>query len=227
MTGFSKVSRNKIISILFSMCLGTLLPADATEQVQIIYANKTEQGDTTLNCPDAIKNNPLKSLEKIHSQTPNLSFINKNDTNSFIHVYNDSSENKKDAKLTEGFNSLDGNSLFVMESTFLTGADKLKIPPNSYVLISHIDSDPLKKNKYGSRFNRLKLNMQNHGGFRGMQVWTWNQRVNHWTLIQVWESKTAYNLAMQTEGMRRIWREIFGDTASPAAASPYCYIKNN
>ena len=225
MTRLGKISRNTLLGIFCSLSLGTSIPAEATKQAQIIYINKTGQGESTLNCTDEIREYPMNSFEDIHSQTPTLAFIDKNNTNSFVLVYNYSKLNNNSANLAEGFNTLNGISLFVMNSTFLTGSDTLQISPTSHIQISHIDSDPLKKDKYGSRFNRLRLNMQSYSGFIDMQVWTWNQRINHWTLIQVWDSKSAYNFAMQSEGMRRIWRELFRDTASPAATAPYCYIK--
>ena len=227
MTNLGKISCNTLLGIFCSLGLGTSLPAEATKQAQIIYINKTGQGESALNCTNEIRENPMNSFEDIHSQTPTLAFIDKNNTNSFILVYNYSKQNNNSADLAEGFSTLDNKSLFVMNSTFLTGSDTLQISPTSHIQISHIDSDPLKKDKYGSRFNRLRLNMQSHSGFREMQVWTWNKRINHWTLIQVWESKSAYNSAMQSEGMRKTWREVFRHTASPAATAPYCYIKTD
>ena len=87
--------------------------------------------------------------------------------------------------------------------------------------------DPLKKSLYPPLFDRLQEKMKSFEGFVDMQVWTWNQRDNHWTLIQVWDSPSTYNHAVQTHGYQSVWRQLLRFTASPTENSPYCLLKSN
>ena len=210
--------------------LGLPLTANASVDARLIYLTKPFEANSQPSC-SANRSRDFSSFEGWRiSKPPTLAFANHYKPNSFFLLFaaGDAIGVEPFNSLTTvnpGFNEVGDDDAFIMDSTLLSGSTDLKVAPTSFVLISHIDSDPLKKSLYSPLFDRFQEKMKSFEGFTDMQVWTWNQRDNHWTLIQVWDSPSSYNHAVQTHGYQSVWRQLLRYTASPAEKSPYCLLK--
>ena len=209
--------------------LGWPLTANASVDARLIYLTKPSEANSLPSCsPNSSRDFSLFEGGRI-SKPPTLAFANQYNSNSFFLLFASRDANGVEPfnslnTITPGFNEVGDDDAFILDSTLLSGPAALKVAPTSFVLISHIDSDPLKKSLYPPLFDRLQEKMKSFEGFVDMQVWTWNQRDNHWTLIQVWDSPSTYNHAVQTHGYQSVWRQLLRFTASPTDNSPYCLL---
>jgi quinol monooxygenase YgiN len=87
--------------------------------------------------------------------------------------------------------------------------------------IEHVDSDPQKRESNLPLFQSLESRLRQIQGFRDMQIWTWNQRTNHWTVIEVWDNAEARKRANQDPEIIKIWDSIYGNAAAPNSQSEY------
>jgi quinol monooxygenase YgiN len=108
-----------------------------------------------------------------------------------------------------------GSRSFVLDSTLLVGKPYLNATSSSYIEIEHVDSDPTKREAAKPLFEQLDREIRKQPGFKDLQVWTWNARTNHWTVIEVWESEAASRNAARQPGLIRIWDQLYGNAAAP------------
>ncbi len=111
--------------------------------------------------------------------------------------------------------------LFELPSTFLLGDRSLKVRPDSLVVIQHVDVDPKMRELYQPYFQQLARVLKGQSGFEGFQVWTWNSRPNHWTVISVWRDLHTVEAAQHRPELVAVWDQIFANAASPRNWSNY------
>ena len=110
---------------------------------------------------------------------------------------------------------------FVLRSTLLSGNPKLNATKRSYVTIKHVDSDPKKRNSNPPLFQQLEQILNTKAGFQGLQVWTWDARPNHWTVIEAWNDTPSQQRAQQSPEIVILWDLIYSNTAAPKNESSY------
>jgi quinol monooxygenase YgiN len=117
--------------------------------------------------------------------------------------------------------SFPGARSFILESSLLIGDARLNVSPSSLIGIEHVDSDPQKRESNLPLFQSLESRLRQIQGFRDIQIWTWNQRTNHWTVIEVWDNAEARKRANQDPEIIKIWDSIYGNAAAPNSQSEY------
>ena len=115
---------------------------------------------------------------------------------------------------------------FVLDSTLLVGKPYLNATSSSYIEIEHVDSDPTKREAAKPLFEQLDREIRKQPGFKDLQVWTWNARTNHWTVIEVWESEAASRNAARQPGLIRIWDQLYGNAAAPNSQGEFRLMKS-
>ena len=110
---------------------------------------------------------------------------------------------------------------FVLDSTLLLGRPRLNADRSSLIRVEHVDSDPRKRENIPPLFPKLEETLRRQPGFKDLQVWTWNERQNHWTVIEVWDSLAASDQAEASPEVRRLWDDIYGNAAAPNSVSNY------
>lgn len=110
---------------------------------------------------------------------------------------------------------------FVLKSTFLTGQVKLTTDPSSLVVISHVDSDPKQRELNPPLFNQLNQQLTSQPGFKGLQVWTWDARTNHWTVIEAWDSADSRERANRDPRIASLWDDIYKHAAAPKSLETF------
>jgi quinol monooxygenase YgiN len=124
--------------------------------------------------------------------------------------------------LTNGLTSkIPGSRAFVLDSTLLTGNADLNIDATSAIVIEHVDSDPKMREMNLPLFKQLEQAMSSKPGFKGMQVWTWDNRTNHWTVIEAWDSSESQQNASRSPDIVSLWDKIYGNAAAPNNVSEY------
>ena len=161
-----------------------------------------------------------RRLSNLDTSFPDLVFQNISRASDLVILFQDIHENDRSRlyklnELDQGYNKLDGQGAFVLNSTLLTGIERLNVTETSFVAISHIDADPKLRDLYPPLFNQLKSELNAKAGFLDLQVWTWDQRPNHWTLIQVWQSETDHDKALEDSDMQKAFSKLYQHTASP------------
>lgn len=111
--------------------------------------------------------------------------------------------------------------LFSLYSTFLLGSQSLNLSAQSFVVAQHFDSDPLKKGLNPPLFLAYSKSLQNLPGFEALQVWTWNQRQNHWTLITSWTNEQAYKNSLLQPAVFSSMNALLANSAAPQNLSFY------
>ena len=161
-----------------------------------------------------------RRLSSLDTSYPALVFQNLSRASDLVVLFqnihdNDRSRLYKPNELDQGYNELDGQDAFVLNSALLTGIERLNVTESSFVVISHVDADPKLRELYPPLFNQLKSELKAKPGFLDVQVWTWDQRPNHWTLIQVWQSETDHGKALEDSGLQKAFSKLYQHTASP------------
>ena len=114
---------------------------------------------------------------------------------------------------------------FVLDSSLLLGQSRLNASESTYIEIEHVDSDPKKREANLPLFQQLQKVLKQQPGFRDLQVWTWNQRTNHWTVIEAWESREDSQRAAMNPSVIRLWDKLYGNAAAPNSLAQYELIE--
>lgn len=116
---------------------------------------------------------------------------------------------------------LPGSRAFVLNSTLLTGDADLNVDSSTFVMIEHVDSDPTKREMNLPLFEELQRELKNKPGFKSLQVWTWDARANHWTVIEAWENAESHHSANRSPKIVSLWDKIYGNAAAPNNENEY------
>ena len=173
----------------------------------------------------------LKTLEKaMKNERPDdkiIYFQDLTDNQNYIAVARGSFSKKTSQSgwiksLTNDLTSkIPGSRAFVLDSTLLTGNADLNIDATSAIVIEHVDSDPKMREMNLPLFKQLEQAMSSKPGFKGMQVWTWDNRTNHWTVIEAWDSSESQQNANRSPDIVSLWDKIYGNAAAPNNVSEY------
>ncbi|MFM8674354.1 MAG: antibiotic biosynthesis monooxygenase, partial [Vulcanococcus sp.] len=109
-------------------------------------------------------------------------------------------------------------------STLLTGDAELKVGSDSFVIIEHVDSDQKKREMNLPLFEELERELKTKPGFKSLQVWTWDARTNHWTVIETWENAESHHSAYRSPKVVSLWDNIYGNAAAPNNESEYTLV---
>lgn len=110
---------------------------------------------------------------------------------------------------------------FVLGSTLVEGDKTLNVGPGSFVRIRHVDADPLKRTQNAPLFAQLHERLKLFPGLQDFQIWMWNARTNHWTVLEVWESQALSDRAEADETINEIWSDVHGNAAAPENQGEY------
>ena len=110
---------------------------------------------------------------------------------------------------------------FVLGSTLVEGDKRLNVGPGSFVRIRHVDADPLKRTQNAPLFAQLHERLKLFPGLQDFQIWRWNARTNHWTVLEVWESQAQSDRAEADETINEIWSDVHGNAAAPENQGEY------
>jgi|LauGreDrversion4_2_1035121.scaffolds.fasta_scaffold06228_3 quinol monooxygenase YgiN len=224
--------KNAIASMALLVALSTPGAASAQQPEQpitadIIYLYRIPQNTSDKSGKET---NITKLKAAMRSQRPDDKIIflkDLTDPTNYITITqgpysNRSNQSGWDTSLVKDMtNKLPGSRAFVLNSTLLTGDTELNVDSNTFVVIEHVDSDPKKREMNLPLFEELQRDLENMPGFKSLQVWTWNQRTNHWTVIETWENAESHRRANRSPKLLNLWDKIYGNAAAPNNESAY------
>ena len=219
----------------FALLLALSAPGTATAEqppitADIIYLyripkNPSEQPGTSTNIQ--------KLQAAMRSQRPSdkiLFFKDLTDSENYITISQGpysarSSQSGWDKSFVqEMISKLPGSRAFVLNSTLLTGDAELNVDSSTFVMIEHVDSDPKKREMNLPLFEELQRELKKKPGFKSLQVWTWDARTNHWTVIETWENAESHHSANRSPKIMSLWDKIYGNAAAPNNESEYTLV---
>lgn len=114
---------------------------------------------------------------------------------------------------------------FALTSSFLLGNERLGATPTSTVWFHHVDAGPGRTAKMPDNFALLFQQLSTFSGFQGLQVWTWRNRPNHWTVITSWTDPASSLRARRDPAVIRAWDAIQLYSAAPKQTYPFRLIQ--
>ena len=96
-----------------------------------------------------------------------------------------------------------------------SGSTALTIPIGGFVVVTHLDVDPDKREKALPQVQKLLQTVPGLTGNKGIQVLQWKQFSNHWTIIESWRSTSDFDLSFENQKMLSILASIAPDAGSP------------
>jgi hypothetical protein len=120
---------------------------------------------------------------------------------------------------------IDHSESFSMPSQFLIGSPALGATKSSVLSFQHVDVGPGFAGPMPASFDSLYRRLSMLKGFQGFQVWTWNSRPNHWTVITSWKDQDSAFSAQSNPDVMAIWNILYRDTAAPKNKSFYRLIQ--
>lgn len=220
-----KIMKNALAFMALVLALSTPGAASAQQSqpitADIIYLYRIPQN--TFNKPGAETN--IRKLEgAMRMRRPDdkiLFFKDLTDPENYITISqgpdsaNSNQSGWNTSLVKDMVNKLPGSRAFALNSTLLTGDAELSVDSNTFVVIEHVDSDPKLRELNRPLFEELHNDLTNKPGFKSLQVWTWNQRTNHWTVIEAWENAESHRRAIQSPKLVNLWDKIYGNAAAP------------
>jgi quinol monooxygenase YgiN len=224
------------LSLLLSLSVPSLAQpnppaAMRSKQAEIIYLYRMKslksQSQQDFNSIQQLRT----AMQQQHPDSSVLFFKDLTDDDHYISlITNQDTSGSQQAGWSKAFlgqftKDFPGARSFIMESTLLIGDNKLNASPSSLIAIEHVDSDPSKRQNNLPLFQSLESRLRQTPGFKDIQIWTWNNRINHWTVIEVWDKAEDRHRANNDPELIRIWDAIYGNAAAPNSQSEYQLLK--
>ena len=226
--------KESILLLTLFALLGMPLPLAAQQtpsHADIIYMYRMNQGVTTQQSSRAKIKSLVQTMQRHHPYSYISVFSEVSNPANYVAIITDRNRDEiEGAGWTNNFlghytDAYPSARTFVLDSSLLLGQSRLNASQSTFIEIEHVDSDPKKREANLPVFQQLQKLLKQQPGFRDLQVWTWNERTNHWTVIEVWESKEDSQRAAMNPSVIQLWDKLYGNAAAPNSLAQYELIE--